>query len=140
MTSDTSPSARPSAPPPDETAWEECRQKFRAACAGQAVPAVRDLRGWLPPLPPDRQADILVDLVGEHLRHSWQRGRGARVEEYVAEFGAAFADFASADALSVDLIECEFIARYEFDPFADHPGLDEYARRFPCRPEVLAQL
>jgi tetratricopeptide (TPR) repeat protein/serine/threonine protein kinase len=126
--------------PPAAPSAEECRQRFRAACRSGPLPAVADLRRWLEPFPAADRPDVLADLVSEHLQCSWEIGRGVLLEQYVKEFGGDFEDYASAAELPADLVEVEFIARHEFDRSSDHPALDDYARRFPDRPEVLEQL
>jgi len=97
------------------------------------------LRLILAEAPADQQADLLVDLVADHLAPAWAAGAGGpRIEAYLAEFGGQFAEFRSAATVPAELVEAEFLARHAAVEFGDHPPLDEYRQRFPDCEDVWA--
>jgi serine/threonine protein kinase/WD40 repeat protein len=120
--------------------WEAALKQFRARCHSDNPPTIQSIRHTLGVFPPTEQDDMLVDLVTVHLRQSWEGGWGKLLEEYLAEFGRDFAEFASTETVPPELVETEFIARHAFVGFSDHPGLDEYRQRFADRADVMAQL
>jgi tetratricopeptide (TPR) repeat protein len=127
-------------PEPAPDLWEECRSRFRAACRSQSPPTIESLIDWVRPFSPEERAGLLVDLVVEHLRHGWEVGRGPLLDDYVRLLASEFEEFTELDALPIDLIEEEFIARHEFPATSDHPAPEDYERRFPRRTEVAARL
>jgi serine/threonine protein kinase len=120
----------------DILSWDECLAQFRAACRSAKPPAIPAIRDWLGRVCVEEQPHVLVDLVAEHLRGSWETGNGTQLEAYAT----AFADCSSVADLPADLVEQEFIARHEFPGSSDHPSLDDYAQRFPGRSDVLEAL
>jgi hypothetical protein len=119
--------------------WLAAVRELRTDWKGGSRPGASDLRCYLQPVPPDQQAEACQDLVAEHLRLTWEGGRGKLIEEYLAELGTDFPELASSATTPADLIEDEFLARYLM-PHGDTPLPDEYARRFPHRDDVLARL
>ena len=128
----TSPSM--TAPPLDD--WEDCRQKFIAACRMEPFPTVATIRDWVLRFPAEAQPDLAVDLAISHLLASWQCKRGMLLEEYVRELGPDFAEFRSLGSLPIELVETEFVARHEFPAADDLPSIEHYAQRFPDRDDV----
>jgi len=125
---------------PGSDRWEDCRNRFRAACRSASPPTNLAIRDWVRPFPAKEQPDLLADLVIEHLRCGWEAGHGPLLEEYVRELGLDYSDFASPGALPADLIEGEFMARHEFPATGDHPSLAHYEQRFPGRADVQERL
>jgi tetratricopeptide (TPR) repeat protein len=116
--------------------WNDCLAHFRADCAAGNRPNLAQLSERVSRVSAEDRPDVLVDLVAEHLRQSWQAGWGMRLEEYMEALGSDFDVVASAEALPCDLVECEFIARHKYPGSSDHPDLAEYDRRYPGRPDV----
>ncbi|MCH8827965.1 MAG: serine/threonine protein kinase [Planctomycetes bacterium] len=92
----------------------------------------------------EERAHLFEDLISEHLHASWRfpdcrDGRSLVPEDYLERFGTEFPQVLSKQTIPCDLIEREFRARHE-TAGADHPDLDDYARRFPGRDDILAHL
>lgn len=79
---------------------------------------------YLEGVPHDQREEAYRDLIAEHLYFEWRRGRGPLLESY------------GLSRVPVDLVEDEFLARYQF-PYGDAPALEEYERRFPDAVPVL---
>jgi serine/threonine protein kinase len=119
--------------------WAAAVRQFRADWAKGTHPDVRQLRDYLLEVPEQQRSEALQDLVAEHLRHTWQAGYGLHLERYIAEFGEEFSDLASVTAVPADLVEDEFLARYQL-PHGDTPPVDEYDERFAGRADVMRLL
>jgi len=61
------------------------------------------------------------------------------LEAYFEEYGGQFEQLRSPSTVPVDLVEDEFLARYQA-PHGDTPPLDEYRRRFPKRADIIERL
>ena len=121
-------------PPVDD--WEDCRQKFSAACRMGRIPTAAMIRDWVLPFPAEQQRDLAVDLAVSHLLASWECKQGLLLEDYVRDLGPDFAEFSSLASLPIELVEAEFVARHEFPALGDPPSVEEYAARFPERDDV----
>lgn len=93
-------------------AWSAAIRRFRED------PERRDVRAYLEHVPAEQREGALHDLVAERLRLAWREGRGPLLESF------------QLDAITADLVEDEFLARYQ-QPHGDAPELEEYVRRFP---------
>jgi serine/threonine-protein kinase len=119
--------------------WEGILTVFREACLSDNPPAIAGLRAFLAGVPPDEQPMMLINLAAEHLKRTWQRGAGGRLEDYVAEYGGQFNELQTISAIPADLIEAEYLARHAY-PWGDAPTLEEYQKRFPDRQDVFPLL
>ena len=119
--------------------WVAALHRLRDDWEGGARPAVRQLRDYLQGIPEWQRADALQDIIAEHLRRSWSAGHGPRLEAYFVEFGKDFAELASQAVAPAELIDDEFLARYQV-PYGDTPSLREYQERFPKRADVMERL
>jgi hypothetical protein len=122
--------------PPAAVSWDEGLHRFRVYCDAAGPPSIAELRHWADLVRHEERGDVLFDLVAEHLRRCWDAGRPTRLEEYA---NALDGDLPPLAALPCDLIEHEFLVRHGAAG-ADHPGPEEYARRFPDRGDVRAAL
>jgi serine/threonine protein kinase len=120
-------------------AWLAAVQQLRDDWENGEHPDVKRLRNHLAGIPEDQRADALQDLIGEHLQLTWQVGRGTRLEEYSAEFGREDAPLASLATVPVELVEDEFLARYQL-PHGDMPRASAYQQRFRARADVMELL
>ncbi|MBI3467037.1 MAG: serine/threonine protein kinase [Planctomycetes bacterium] len=119
--------------------WAAAIRDLRADWLGGARPDAHELRNYLQSVPADQQSEACQDLIAEHLRLAWGICSGQLLEHYVAEFGEDFAELASLAETPADLIEDEFLARYQ-TPFGDTPSPEEYARRLAGREDALDRL
>ena len=120
-------------------AWRAGVQQLRDDWADGKRPQASELRQYLQAVPEQHRAEALQDLVAEQMRLAWQAGRGPRLDIYVTEFGQESAQFVSLEVVPADLVEDEFLARFQF-PHGDAPMLEEYAQRFPKRSNVMELL
>lgn len=116
--------------------WQQARDRLRQGWQNGERPEPSELPALVRELAADQQRGALEDLIGEHLRLTWQAGRGPTLDSYAAR----------ADALpepappwTASLVEDELLARCQL-PHGDAPPLAEYARRFAGRGDVLQLL
>lgn len=117
--------------------WDDCLRKFREHCAGAGPPPIAELPRWADRVSAEERGDVLLDLVAEHLRASWQAGQPQRLEDYPADLDGAGTALVEPPC---DLVEHEFLVRHDCLAAADHPDVAEYAERFPGRSDVQAAL
>lgn len=120
-------------------AWVVAVRRFRNDWAGGKRPDVHQLRDYLHEVPEQQRSEALQDLIAEHLRVTWQVGYGLYLERYFAEFSEDSEGLTSAMTVPADVVEDEFLARYQ-RPYGDTPPVDEYEERFPARPDVIRLL
>lgn len=97
-----------------------------------APPEVSALPGYLQGVPEEMHAELLQDLVSEHLRAAWGKGIGQPLESYCE----ALHGLGGLENLPSSLIEDELLARYQI-PGGDLPSPEQYARRFARRSDVM---
>lgn len=114
----------------------QLREDFNTGKLPEAGPQLRD---YLADVPEEQWPGALQDLIAEHLKLAWKNGQGTILETYFAEFGEEFPEWASPGTAPADLVEDEFLARYQ-SPHGDAPPLDDYRNRFPGRTEVIEAL
>lgn len=119
--------------------WWAALRKLRTDWESGERIGAGQLPDYLDSIPEEHQRDALQDLVAEHVRLAWQAGKGRLLETYLVEFGSAFAELSSPAMFPAELVEDEFLARYQA-PHGDTPSLDEYRRRFTARPDILKLL
>ncbi len=120
-------------------AWAVAVRRFWSDWVGGKRPDVHQLRDYLREVPEQQRSEALQDLVAEHLRLTWQLGYGTCLERYIAEFSEDSEELTSLMTVPADLVEDEFLARYQ-RPHGDTPSVDEYEERFPARPDVIRLL
>ncbi len=120
-------------------AWAASLLRLRAAFKKTEPVGIDQLRDYLECIPEQQQLGTLQDLIAEHLTLTWRERPGDCLEAYFAEYGDQFEQLRSASTVPVDLVEDEFLARYQV-PHGDTPPLDEYRRRFPKRPDIMERL
>ncbi len=120
-------------------AWAAALQQLRREGAPGPPPGLPQLRNYLSDVPQDLRAAALQDLIAEQLRATWQAGPGLLLESCLVEFRNDCAALTSTAVVPAELIEDEFLARYQ-SPHGDAPSLCEYEQRFPARPDVLELL
>lgn len=116
-------------------AWARALARLRDDWEQGRAGSPECLPGYLDDLPEAQRSDALLDLVSEHLTLSWRGGRQPRWENYAALVAAASQSAAASRTIPADLVEDEFLARFD-SPQGDAPTIDEYRRRFPGREDV----
>jgi hypothetical protein len=119
--------------------WSAAIERLREDWGAGNAPQVSQLRDYLQDIGQNDQAEVLQDLIAEHMRLSWQTGRGTLLEAYMKAHGQEFKCLASAADVSTDLVEDEFLARFSL-PHGDKPALAEYEQRFSSRADVVERL
>lgn len=119
--------------------WQRALHRLCSDWDAGARPTAAELREYLRAAPDEHRAELLQDLIASHLRFTWQCGLGERLESYVREYGAEFGCLRTLDSLPSDLVEDEFLARFD-QTHGDFPTLDEYEQRFATRPDVIQLL
>jgi serine/threonine protein kinase len=94
---------------------------------------------YLGEVPTEQRCEAFQDLIAEHLRSTWVAGQGSCLETYLAEFAPELGELATPAGVPATLVEDEFLARH-LGPQGDAPPLEEYARRFAERPDVMRLL
>ncbi len=120
-------------------AWTASLLRLRQAFAEKQNPEIKDLRDFLDCIPEEQQLYTLQDLIAEHLRITWQNQKGELLESYFTEYGEAFETLRDSSHVPVDLVEDEFLARYQ-SPHGDTPSIKEYQQRFPQRKNIITRL
>jgi tRNA A-37 threonylcarbamoyl transferase component Bud32 len=120
-------------------AWLAALQQLRGDWASGKRPGARQLLDYLKDVLEEHRVDALPDLIAEHLRLTWQVANGTTLEVYLTELGREFAELDSPAVVAAELVEDEFLARYQL-PHGDAPSLREYEKRFPARPDVIELL
>ncbi len=118
-------------------AWSAALRQLREDFETGEQPALGQLRDYLEDVPEQQRSEALQDLITEHLQLTWEAGRGRNLESYLAEFGDELGGLDPAPSMLADLVEGEFLARYQL-PHGDRPAMDEYRRRFPGRYDVAS--
>lgn len=119
--------------------WVAAIRQLRDDWKDQKEPQVPQLRDYLREIAANDAPEALLDLIAEHMRLSWQAGRGTCLESYLEMFGGEFEELACSAAVPADLVEDEFLARYSL-PHGDMPLVAEYEARFPARVDVIEPL
>lgn len=120
-------------------AWRAAIERLREDWQQGQRPAPLLLPDYLAEVPEKHRGGALEDLVAEHLRLAWAAGSGQPLEDYYHALAPAWPHLASPTIVPAELAEDELLARY-LSPRHDAPGLAEYQRRFPGRPDVVALL
>ena len=116
-------------------AWTAALAAFRAEVESGALPPIAGLASRVAALPAEQIRDALEEIVAEHLHATWRIGHGQQLEAYASELE----DTGQSERLPAELIEDEFLARYQL-PHGDRPSLDEYRQRFAHRSDVIELL
>jgi len=120
-------------------AWVASLLHLREACKKSEDIGIEKLRDYLEYIPENQQSDTLQDLIAEHLSLTWREKPSGCLEAYFEEYGGEFEHLSSPSTVPMDLVEDEFLARYQ-TPHGDTPALDEYRRRFPTRDDIIERL
>ncbi len=120
-------------------AWSATVRQLRSDWEKGERADVRQLRDYLEDVPSNQRSEALQDLIAEHLQLAWRDGVGTNLQPYLAEFGCQFEELGNPAMVPTDLIEDEFLARYNL-PHGDTPSMSEYQTRFHCRPDVTQML
>lgn len=117
-------------------AWVASLLRLRGAFKKAERIKIHQLRDYLECISEKQQSDTLQDLIAEHLALTWREKPGECLEAYFAEFGGEFEQLRSPSTVPADLVEDEFLARYQV-PHGDTPPLEEYRQRFPKRTDII---
>lgn len=120
-------------------AWTASLLRLREAFKqGENIGIVK-LRDFLQYISEDQRSGTLQDLIAEHLKLTWQEKPGKLLEAYFEEYGEKFEELNSPATVPVDLVEDEFLARYQ-QAHGDFPSVKEYQQRFPGRNDIIEHL
>jgi hypothetical protein len=120
-------------------AWLGAIRRLQSDFQSGSPPPISGLRDYLQYIPEDQQSDALQDLIAEHLHLSWKTGKALLLDTCLDEFKETFPQWCSHQSVPADLIEDEFLARYQ-SPLGDTPSLEEYQNRFPGRTDLISAL
>ena len=121
------------------SAWRAALHCLREDCGGASLPPIESLPAFLAQVPADQRSEALLDLIAEHLRHTWRAGCGQLLDAYFGELCLSGTGSALPSSALTSLIEDEFLARYQ-QLHGDMPLPMEYCRRFSAESEALKQL
>jgi hypothetical protein len=117
-------------------AWSAAKQQLRDDWNRGAYPPASELNGYLHSVPNDQKCEAMQDLIAEHMALAWRAGKGECLEHYMDAMAPDMPELTSADSLPAELVEDEFLARYQ-SPHVDAPSVAEYRQRFATRADVL---
>jgi len=115
--------------------WAAALHRFKNDCDDGGIPDIAQIKSYLIPVPENQTFGACCDLIAGHMTYSWSEGMRNQLEDYLN----LIPQLSSLEKIPADLIEDEFLARYD-ESNGDFPEVREYRQRFPGRPEVIQKL